>query len=115
MNKNFAMMELLIVSPTRAEACPPPCVNTTNKLQPFGHQRGKKIHARCASRSVRSQERLLAKPVLPLLRARGGVLDAHRGDGHLGHVDQGVHPDFPGDRRHVTLVSRYPGETDMPK
>ena len=23
---------------TRAEACPPPCVNTTNKLQPFGHR-----------------------------------------------------------------------------
>src|SRR5882724_1121757 len=45
-------------------------------------------------------ERLLAEPVLPLLRARGGVLDAHLGDGHLGHVDQGVHPDVPGDRRH---------------
>jgi hypothetical protein len=25
--------------------------------------------------------------VLPLLRARVGVLDAHLGDGHLGHVD----------------------------
>jgi hypothetical protein len=31
---------------------------------------------------VRSQERLLAEPVLPLLRAWGGVLDAHLGDGH---------------------------------
>ena len=38
MNKNFAMMVLQTVSHTRAEACPPPCVNTTNKLQPFGHQ-----------------------------------------------------------------------------
>ena len=38
--------------------------------------------------------------MLPLLTARGGVLDAHLGDCHLGHVDQGVHPDFPGDRRH---------------
>jgi hypothetical protein len=28
------------------------------------------------------------------------VLDAHLGDGHLGHVDQGIHPDFPGDRGH---------------
>jgi hypothetical protein len=48
---------------------------------------------------VRSQERLLAEPVLPLLRAWGGVLDAHLGDGHLGHVDKGVHPDFAGDRK----------------
>ena len=46
------------------------------------------------------RQRLLAQPVLPLLTARGGVPDAHLGDGHLGHVDQGVHPDFPGDRRH---------------
>jgi hypothetical protein len=35
--------------------------------------------------------------VLPLLPARGGVSDAHLRDGHLGHVDQGVHPDLPGD------------------
>src|SRR5262252_668077 len=45
-------------------------------------------------------ERLLAEPVLALLRARGGVLNAHLGDGHLGHVNQGGHPDLPGDRRH---------------
>jgi hypothetical protein len=36
------MTVLQTVSHTRAEACPPPCVNTTNKLQPFGHRRGKK-------------------------------------------------------------------------
>src|SRR4029077_13346565 len=76
MNKNFAMMVLQTVSHARAEACPPPCVNTTNKLQPFGHRRGKKNRrARYDSRSSRSQERLLAEPELPLLGARGGVLD----------------------------------------
>src|ERR1700687_2362496 len=42
MHKNFAMTVLQTVSRTRAEACPAPCVNTTNKLQPFGHRRGKK-------------------------------------------------------------------------
>jgi hypothetical protein len=42
----------------------------------------------------------LAEPVLPLLGARGCVLDAHLGDGHLGHIDEGVHPDFASDRRH---------------
>jgi hypothetical protein len=41
-NKNFAMMILQMVSQTRAEACPPPCVNTTNELHLFGHRRGKK-------------------------------------------------------------------------
>src|ERR1700730_14146975 len=46
MHKNFAMMVLQTVSHTRAEACPPPCVNTTNKLQPFGHRRGKKTSTR---------------------------------------------------------------------
>src|SRR5438128_11878997 len=45
MNRNFAMMVLQTVSHARAEACPPPCVNTTNKLQPFGHRRGNKIDA----------------------------------------------------------------------
>src|SRR5437016_9121636 len=34
-------------------------------------------------------ERLLAEPMLP----RRGVLDAHLGDGHLGHVDQCFHTD----------------------
>src|SRR5713226_3287886 len=73
MHKNFAMMVLLrsgrtknqstrtnilplefgswfflLVSHTRAEARPPPSVNTTNKRQPFGHRRGKKLRrARC--------------------------------------------------------------------
>src|SRR6185369_4289982 len=37
-------------------------------------------------RQARPRERLLAEPVLPLLTARGGVLDAHLGDRHLGHV-----------------------------
>ena len=87
-------MVLQTDSHTPAEACPPPCVNTTNKLQPFGHRRGRKT----STRPVRFAQ--LAEPVLPLLRARGGVLDAHLGDGHLGHVDQRVHSEFPGDRRH---------------
>src|SRR5437773_3208101 len=66
MNKNFAMMVLQTVSHARAEACPPPCVNTTNKLQPFGHRRGIKTSTRpMRFAQVRSQERLLA--VLPLL------------------------------------------------
>jgi len=33
-------MVLQRVSHTRAEACPPPCVKTTNKLQPFRHRPG---------------------------------------------------------------------------
>ena len=53
--------------------------------------------------------RLLAEPVLPLLAARGGVVDVHLGDGHLGHVDQGVHPEFPGDRRHRHGRLQVPG------
>jgi hypothetical protein len=32
--------------------------------------------------------------VLPLLTARGGVLDAHLGDCHLRHVDQSVDSKF---------------------
>jgi hypothetical protein len=32
----------------------------------------------------------LDEPVLTLLRARGGVLDADLGDDHLGQVDEGV-------------------------
>src|SRR5262249_6353417 len=64
-------------------------------------------------------ERLLAEPVLALLRARGGVLDAHLGDGHLGHVDQGGHPDLPSDRRHGHGCLEIPGghghaEVDSP-
>jgi hypothetical protein len=31
------------------------------------------------------------------------------GDGHLRHVDQGVHPDFPGDRRHSHARLQIPG------
>lgn len=60
MNKNFAMMVLRTVSQTRAEACPPPCVNTTNKRQPFGHRRGIKT----STRPIRFAQ--LAEPVLPL-------------------------------------------------
>src|SRR5262249_1213392 len=60
-------------------------------------------------RQAGPRERLLAEPVLALLRARGGVLDAHLGDGHLGHVDQGGHPDLPGDRRHDHGCLQIPG------
>src|SRR3989441_1070678 len=70
-------------------------------------------------RQAGPRERLLAEPVLPLLTARGGLLDAHLGDGHLGHVDEGVHPDFPGDRRHSHGRFQVPGghghaEVDSP-
>jgi predicted LPLAT superfamily acyltransferase len=41
-----------------------------------------------------------AEPVLPLLRARRDVLDAHLGDCHFRHVDQSVDSKFPSDRRH---------------
>ncbi len=60
-------------------------------------------------RQPRPREHLLAEPVLSLLRARGGVLDAHLGDGHLGHVDQGVHSKFPSDRRHGHRCLQVPG------
>jgi hypothetical protein len=60
-------------------------------------------------RQAGPRERLFAEPVLPLLTARGGVLDAHLGDRHLGHVDEGVHPDFPGDRRHGHGRLQVPG------
>jgi hypothetical protein len=96
-------MVLQTVSHTRAEACPPPCVNTTNKLQPFGHRRGKKT----STRPIRFAK--LVEPVLPLLEARGGGLDAHLGDGHLGHVDEGVHPDFASDPRHGHGRRQVPG------
>ena len=57
--------------------------------------------------------------MLPLLRARGGVLDAHLGDVHLGHVDQGVHPDVTSDRRLGHGRRQVPGghgpaEVDLP-
>src|SRR5262245_542589 len=65
MNKNFAMMVLQTVSQTRAEACPPPCVNTTNKLQPFGHRHGKKKNID-ASDTVRCRvRRHLEREVMP--------------------------------------------------
>src|SRR5260370_22951434 len=45
----FGSWFFLLVSHRPAEACPPPCMNTTNELQPFGHRRGKKLRrARCA-------------------------------------------------------------------
>jgi hypothetical protein len=78
-------------------------VNTTNKLQPFGHRRGEKT----STRPIRFAQ--LAVPVPPLLRARRVVLDADLGDGHLGHVDKGVHPDFASDRRHVHGRRQLPG------
>jgi len=51
------MMLLQTVSHARAEAGPPPCVNTTNKLQPFGHRRGIKT----STRPIRFAEGLLSK------------------------------------------------------
>src|SRR3954465_15667729 len=42
MNKNLAWTVLQGFSRVRGEACPPPCVNTTNEPQPFRHRRGKK-------------------------------------------------------------------------
>src|SRR5437899_12865154 len=60
-------------------------------------------------------ERLLTEPVLPLLTARGGVLNAYLGDGHLRHVDHGVHPTSRATTAMVTVASRYPADTDMPK
>ena len=100
MNRNFAMTVLQTVSHLRAEACPPPRVNTTNKLQPFGHRRGTKT----SMGPIRFAE--LAEPVLPLPRARSGVLDAHRGDGHLTHVDKGVHPSSRASAAMVTFAVR---------
>ena len=38
--------------------------------------------------------------MLPLLRARRGVLDAHLGNSHLRHIDQSVDSKFRSDRRH---------------
>src|SRR6516164_9303067 len=64
MHKNFAMMVLQTVSHTGAEACPPPCVNITNKLQPFGHRRGRKT----STRPIRFAQ--LVEPVLPPLGAQ---------------------------------------------
>ena len=43
MNKNLDMTVLQTVICSRAEACPPPCVTTTNKLRAFGHCCGKKF------------------------------------------------------------------------
>src|ERR1700687_3711840 len=41
--------------------------------------------------------------------ARGGVLDAHLGDCHLGHVDQRVHSGFPRHGRHGYGRLEVPG------
>src|SRR5262245_21406260 len=70
-------------------------------------------------RQAGPREHLLAEPVLSLLMTRGGLLDAHLGDGQLGYVDQRVHPDLAGDRRHdgrrfeITLGDRH-AEVDAP-
>src|SRR5580704_11307474 len=62
------MTVLQTVSHTRAEACPPPCVNTTNELQPFGHRRGKKHRrARYDSRNLLlSGGSMVSRPVIDL-------------------------------------------------
>src|SRR4051812_17853524 len=91
MNKNFAMTVLQTVSHTWAEACPPPCVNTTNELPPFGHRRGKKLRrGRYDSRSVRSQERLLSERRLILLLVLGLLL--RLAEQQLGEVVQVTFP-----------------------
>jgi hypothetical protein len=103
------MTVLQTVSHSLAEAYPPPCVNTTNKLQPFGHRRGKKKRrARYNSRSPLSQccrcwglgvvfwmliwetviWDMLTKASTPTSRATAAM---------------------------VTLAVRYPADTDMPK
>jgi hypothetical protein len=51
----------LLVSHTRAEACPPPSMNTTNKLPPFGHRRGKKTSMRPKRFAQRAFPRALAR------------------------------------------------------
>src|SRR5262245_43775812 len=90
MNKNFAMTVLQTVSLTPTEACPPPSATTTNKLQPFRHRRGKKNRrARCDSRSVHSQARLLAESVLPLA-AGWDILPERDYVESLGHVGTGA-------------------------
>lgn len=48
-----------------------------------------------------------AEPMLPLLRARRGVLDAHLGDCHLRHVDQSV--DFQVPERQPPWSRSLPG------
>src|SRR6266581_2451622 len=83
MNRNFAMMVLPTVSHARAETCPPPCVNTTNKLQPFGHRRGIKT----STRPIRFAQ--LVEPVLPLLGARGSP-DSAELTGCPGYEDRAV-------------------------
>src|SRR5438132_11642199 len=55
------MIVLQTVSHTRAEAYPPPRVNTTNQQHPFGHRRGKKT----STHPIRFAQ--LVDPVLPLL------------------------------------------------
>src|SRR5262249_52156159 len=46
MNRYFGMIELPMVLPTRAEACPPLSVTTTNRLPSFGPPRGEKTSTR---------------------------------------------------------------------
>src|SRR3989442_811680 len=94
------------------------------RLRTVGAARGEKLSRNIVGRMVTTRqagprERLLTEPVLPLLTARGGVLNAHLGDGHLRHVDHGVHPDFPGDHRHGDRRFQVPGrhghaEVDSP-
>jgi len=103
------MMVLQTVSHTRAEACPPPCVNTTNKLQPFGHRRGIKT----STRPVRFAQ--LVDPVLPLLRARGGVLELIWETVIWDMLTRASTPPSRATAAMVTVAVSYPADTDMPK
>ena len=49
------------------------------------------------------------------LKARGRVPYAHFGGRHLRHIDQGLHSSSRATVAMVTLASRYPVETGMPK
>src|SRR5438128_2558524 len=100
MHKNFAMMVLQTVSHARAEACPPPCMNTTNKRQPFGHRRGIKT----STRPIRFAQ--LVEPVLPLLGAPGCVLDAHLGEQFLRGRTTSQHPNWRRDLHRVLSSSK---------
>ncbi len=69
MNKNFAMMVLQTISRRWAEASPPPSVNITNELQPFGHRRGKNFDAPEVIRTCLTTRRKAQK--LSFCRANG--------------------------------------------
>ena len=71
---------------------------------------------RSYDRQARSRERLLAQPVLPLLMARGGVLDAHLGDCFIwDKLTNAFTPASRATAAMVTVASRYPADGDMLK